>query len=664
MSLLPSDTFTYTSDAHLTNHWLDHVLCSPDAHDSLGSLNVDYTLIGSDHFPMICSFRFLDTSDTNHICNDATNINNMSRVRWQNVSTACKEQYYFCTLSELQAIDTCLDCFECRSVTCSSDPHRKQIAHVYSQVIEVLMSCKDRCVGQNRRACKQNVPGWNERVKAFHSAARRAFLYWKSMGCPRDGQIAEDMKSARRNFKRALRNCKQNEELIVADILANTVINDSRKFWSTVKAKHGAKNFAKVVGGSTDPKEITNLWLEHFMKIMNTPEFLPGDNSNDSTEDLDNPADVCDDHFTVFNAEARVPGDASDDRGNATHTFDESLFPTMVSSAEIAEAVLKLAKNKASKLDGICIESLLLSHPFVFELLSKLFSSMLIHGFIPDDLMKCLIIPVVKSQVKSKSDINNYRPIAIASTLLKLLEVITFERIRCCLGVSDNQFGYQKTLSTESCKFALKSILYNYVKRDCKMHVSFLDASKAFDHVDHSTLFRILKGRNVPKNIFKILQSLYRNQKCQVSWDNELSREFCSTRGVKQGGVLSPHFFNVYIDELSARLRSIRTGCVVDDKVVNHLIYADDIVLFSPTANGLQRLLNACNSFAEEFKLSFNPMKSVCMTLNQNKKLDCIPVPTFLLQGKALAIVDEIKYLGSIISCSLNDDCDLADRVR
>ena len=196
------------------------------------------------------------------------------------------------------------------------------------------------------------------------------------------------------------------------------------------------------------------------------------------------------------------------------------------------------------------------------------------------------------------------------------------------------------------------------------MHVSFLDASKAFDRVDHDTLFRILKGRNVPNNVLKVLEFLYCNQKCQVSWDGVLSKEFCSTRGVKQGGVLSPHFFNVYMDELSDRLKSIRTGCVVDGKVINHLIYADDIVLFSPTANGLQQLLDTCNSFAEEFKLSFNPIKSVCMILNQNKSLDCIPVPTFLLQGKALAIVEEIKYLGSIISCNLIDDSDIADRIR
>ena len=66
------------------------------------------------------------------------------------------------------------------------------------------------------------------------------------------------------------------------------------------------------------------------------------------------------------------------------------------------------------------------------------------------------------------------------------------------------------------------------------------------------------------------------------------------TNGVRQGGVLSPCLFAVYLDELSIQLGSARVGCTVANMVVNHLMFADDICVFSPSINGLQCLLNIC----------------------------------------------------------------------
>ena len=69
------------------------------------------------------------------------------------------------------------------------------------------------------------------------------------------------------------------------------------------------------------------------------------------------------------------------------------------------------------------------------------------------------------------------------------------------------------------------------------------------------------------------------------------SELFSVRNGVRQWGVLSPMLFNLYINALSISLARMPIGCCSDDTVVNHLIYADDIVLISPSAKGLQRLL-------------------------------------------------------------------------
>ena len=62
--------------------------------------------------------------------------------------------------------------------------------------------------------------------------------------------------------------------------------------------------------------------------------------------------------------------------------------------------------------------------------------------------------------------------------------------------------------------------------------------------------------------------------------------------GVRQGGILSPFLFNVYniMEDLSVNLKKCPTGCIA----VNHLMYADDIVLLSPSATGLSLLLHVC----------------------------------------------------------------------
>ena len=74
----------------------------------------------------------------------------------------------------------------------------------------------------------------------------------------------------------------------------------------------------------------------------------------------------------------------------------------------------------------------------------------------------------------------------------------------------------------------------------------------------------------------------YAHQMFQVKWDNVVSAPFYVGNGVRQGGILSPILFNVYMDDLSKCLNGSNTGCLVGDSIVNHLMYTDDSVLLSP----------------------------------------------------------------------------------
>ena len=92
-----------------------------------------------------------------------------------------------------------------------------------------------------------------------------------------------------------------------------------------------------------------------------------------------------------------------------------------------------------------------------------------------------------------------------------------------------------------------------------------------------------------------------------------MSSVFILSNGVRQGGVLSPYLFNVYMDGLSEILNTCQTGCYSGVSKVNHLMYADDLVLLSPCKIGLSRLLKCCDYYAVSHDILYDGSKSwVC----------------------------------------------------
>ena len=110
----------------------------------------------------------------------------------------------------------------------------------------------------------------------------------------------------------------------------------------------------------------------------------------------------------------------------------------------------------------------------------------------------------------------------------------------------------------------------------------FMDASKAFDRVNHWTLFKKLIDRGTSLIFVRIIMQWYATQKACVKWGSVVSDNFLITNGVRQGGILSPLFFNVYMDCLSETLCKTQTGCNVGGVMINHLMNADDLVIISP----------------------------------------------------------------------------------
>ena len=115
---------------------------------------------------------------------------------------------------------------------------------------------------------------------------------------------------------------------------------------------------------------------------------------------------------------------------------------------------------------------------------------------------------------------------------------------------------------------------------------------------------------------------------------------------------------SVHLDHLSKELKECRTGCLVGDSLINHVLYADDLVVLSPSSAGLQQLLRICSQYGLMYDIKFNSTKSVVL-IARTKEDRKLVFPSFSLAGEPLVVVKKVKYLGHVIRDDLCDDDDV-----
>ena len=116
----------------------------------------------------------------------------------------------------------------------------------------------------------------------------------------------------------------------------------------------------------------------------------------------------------------------------------------------------------------------------------------------------------------------------------------------------------------------------------------------------------------------RFLIHCYSNQKMRIKWNTAISSSFDTSNGVKQGGVLSPLLFNVYLDELILLLREQGVGCHMNNMFMGAFRYVDDVTLLAPTCMALNAMLDTCTRFADAHNLLFNSSKTKCMFIDRS----------------------------------------------
>lgn len=328
-----------------------------------------------------------------------------------------------------------------------------------------------------------------------------------------------------------------------------------------------------------------------------------------------------------------------------------------ITCKEVRNSIKKLKNGKSSGFDNIFNEMLKYCGECIIQPLCNLFNVILSTGVYPKSWASAIIITLYKGK-GNKSDPNNYRGLSITSNIAKLFSNILNTRLSIFLepSLNSSQFGFRKNFRTSDNIFVLKTIMNKYVHMDKKkVYVAFIDLRKAFDSVWRNGLLYKLIKKGVGCKIYFLLKSIYANCNSCIKINDKVTDYFDINRGIKQGDNLSPLLFNVFIDDLPSIFDNDCAPLKIHDTSINCLLYADDMVLFSETKEGLQNCLNSLYSYCKTWQLEINTDKTKTMTFHNGNYKDKLQ---FHVNNCKLEHVNEYCYLGNVISSNtLSNTC-------
>ena len=138
------------------------------------------------------------------------------------------------------------------------------------------------------------------------------------------------------------------------------------------------------------------------------------------------------------------------------------------------------------------------------DFISKLFTAMLSHTFIPKEMLKGQIKPIIKNGKVCKTKSENFRPVMNSSMLLKLFEYSIFDTVRKNVKLNSRQFGFTKNSSCTKAISLLKETLLSYRNNGSIVHAASIDLSKAFDKINLKILIDKMKSHSIPKTLIRI----------------------------------------------------------------------------------------------------------------------------------------------------------------
>ena len=349
----------------------------------------------------------------------------------------------------------------------------------------------------------------------------------------------------------------------------------------------------------------------------------------------------------------RLQGQLSDLMSDSTHYINDHLLNDPFSKQELTTEIKKLNSGKSVSTDLVSNDMLKNLNQEVLQLILNLFNTCLCHGVYP--WCSSTMTPIHKNGDKYNPD--NYRAIALGSCMGKLFSNLLLERIQLFRSSNcpdpPNQLGFTRNSQTSDHILTLKTIIDKYTaKRGSKLYACFVDYKKAFDSVARDALLYKLAKQGIRGQIFSCLQYMYEHSHTQIKLLNKLSDNIDLKNGVEQGHPLSPELFKIFIFDLTEELNKVIGNFpMLVNSIINHLLWADDLVLLSLDESSLRNLLDILHKFCTAWGLQVNIKKTKVLTFNKAGKL-LRPSTDFYIGDKTIDVTSSYCYLGIVFQPS------------
>ena len=506
--------------------------------------------------------------------------------------------------------------------------------------------CPAKEQGGTRKYFRVNQPYWNDELKGLWRgmrAAEQLFLKCKS-GAPSERAILlKQFKHSQMTFDRRLRFFKRRFRRGQALKLEQLYTGNPQLFWKEINNLGPKKCIAIPMEvlmdsgeSSFQPKQILEQWETDFRNLYS----CSGSNSS-----------LFDDQFLEEICKLKI--ELEDRRRNCSLSQEQG-FNSDITVEEVQKILHKFKFNKAVGTEDLPNE--VLKSPYLFNILYNLCCICFDKSIVPSKWNESIIKPIPKSPKNDPRIPLNHRGISLLSTVYKIYSGVLNNRLNKFIESNellvDEQNGFRRNRACIDHIFVLSSVVRARIENDQQTFVCFVDFRKAFDCVHRDLMEYKLLLAGIGGKLYNGIKSLYNSPVACIQVNELRTGWFPTPFGVKQGDLLSPSLFALFINDLAQEIKQADLGIPIDDFNLSILLYADDIVLMAENEAKLQKMLDIMVVWCSRWRLDINSEKTQIVHFRRNYELQS-NYP-FSFQSVHLKYTHSYKYLGFLFDEFMN----------